>query len=93
MAAGPVPSTKTARKRAVVAAVKTVSGYLGNTPAVCRASYIDPRVFDRFQAGVTIRPVLDVALEDEDLDIAILHGEVEESLVELLEDAPAARAA
>jgi DNA topoisomerase-1 len=93
VASGPMPSSKTARKRAVVAAVKTVAGYLGNTPAVCRASYIDPRVFDRFQAGVTIRPVLDVALEDEDLDIAVLHGEVEDSLVDLLEDAPAARAA
>jgi DNA topoisomerase-1 len=93
VASGPMPRSMTARKRAVVAAVKTVAGYLGNTPAVCRASYIDPRVFDRFQAGVTIRPVLDVALEDEDLDIAVLHGEVEESLVELLEDAPAARAA
>jgi DNA topoisomerase-1 len=93
VASGPMPRSMTARKRAVVAAVKTVAVYLGNTPAVCRASYIDPRVFDRFQAGVTIRPVLDVALEDEDLEIAVLHGEVEESLVELLEDAPAARAA
>ena len=26
--------------------------------AVCRASYIDPRVFDRFEAGETIRPAL-----------------------------------
>jgi DNA topoisomerase-1 len=73
--------------------VKTVSGYLGNTPAVCRASYIDPRVFDRFQAEATIGPVLDVALEDEDLDIAVLHGQVEEAVIELLADAPAARAA
>ena len=29
--------------------------YLGNTPAVCRASYIDPRVLDAYDAGVTIR--------------------------------------
>jgi DNA topoisomerase IB len=50
--------TKTARRRALVRAVKEVSHYLGNTPAVARASYIDPRVFDRFQAGATIRPVL-----------------------------------
>jgi DNA topoisomerase IB len=27
---------------------------MGNTPAVCRASYIDPRVFDRFDSGQTI---------------------------------------
>ena len=93
VASRPWPSSKTGRKRAVVSAVKTVSGYLGNTPAVCRASYIDPRVFDRFQAGVTIGPVLDVALEDEELDIAVLHGRVEEAVIDLLEDAPAARAA
>jgi DNA topoisomerase I len=93
IASRPAPSSKTARKRAETAAVKTVARYLGNTPAVCRASYIDPRVFDRYHAGVTIRPVLDVALEDVDLDIAVLHGSVEESVVDLLEDAPAARAA
>ena len=27
---------------------------LGNTPAVARGSYIDPRVFDRFLCGWTI---------------------------------------
>jgi DNA topoisomerase-1 len=34
--------------------VKSVAFYLGNTPAVCRASYIDPRVFDRYLSGWTI---------------------------------------
>lgn len=29
-------------------------GYLSNTPAVCRRSYIDPRAFDRFDSGETI---------------------------------------
>src|SRR3954449_10849648 len=38
--------TKTARRRAVTRAVKEVAGHLGNTPAVARASYIDPRVID-----------------------------------------------
>ena len=46
--------THGARKRAVARAVKTVAGYLDNTPAVCRNSYIDPRVIDRFNAGTTI---------------------------------------
>ena len=32
--------------------------YLGNTPAVCRASYIDPRVFDAYKGGLIIRPAL-----------------------------------
>ena len=52
--AGEVPSSKTARKRRINDAVKGVAFFLGNTPAVCRASYIDPRVFDRFRSGWTI---------------------------------------
>ena len=51
------PAGKTARKRAVSAAVKQVAHYLGNTPAVARSSYIDPRVVDRFQDGQTIAPL------------------------------------
>ena len=51
--------TKASRKRAVKRAVDEVATYLGNTPAVCRASYIDPRVFDAFDARLTIRPALE----------------------------------
>ena len=50
--------TKTARKRAASAATKRVAGYLSNTPAVCRAAYIDPRVFDRYDSGQTIHSSL-----------------------------------
>jgi DNA topoisomerase I len=50
------PATKTARKRAITTAVKQVALYLGNTPAVARSSYIDPRVFDCFLSGDTIAP-------------------------------------
>jgi DNA topoisomerase I len=46
--------TKTARKRTVNATVRLVSQQLGNTPAVARRSYIDPRVFDRYRAGTVI---------------------------------------
>jgi DNA topoisomerase IB len=62
--------TKTGRKRAIVHAIKEVARYLGNTPAVARASYIDPRVFDRFNDGVTI----DLALIDtpEQVEPAVL---------------------
>jgi DNA topoisomerase IB len=52
------PLSPSARKRAANAAVKQVAVYLSNTPAVCRASYIDPRVFDRFDSGETIAPAL-----------------------------------
>jgi DNA topoisomerase I len=44
----------TSRKRVVSSVVREVADSLGNTPAVCRASYIDPRVIDRFLNGETI---------------------------------------
>jgi DNA topoisomerase I len=58
LGAMPVPDSKTARKRRINDAVKGVAAFLGNTPAVCRASYIDPRVFDRYRGGVSIAPAL-----------------------------------
>ena len=50
------PRSEAAAKRAISRAVKQVSEALGNTPAVCRASYIDPRVLDRYRDGKTINP-------------------------------------
>jgi DNA topoisomerase IB len=52
------PTTRTARKRTVRAAYVRVSEQLGNTPAVCKASYVDPRVVDRFENGETIADAL-----------------------------------
>ena len=48
------PRSERERRRVIADAVKTVSESLGNTPAVCRASYIDPRVWERYRSGVTI---------------------------------------
>lgn len=47
---GPVRGRR-ARSKAEVAAVKATSSALGNTPAVARGSYIDPRVFSRYRRG------------------------------------------
>jgi len=44
----------TARKRAVTRVVKEVADKLGNTPAVCRARYIDPRIVDLYLDGTTV---------------------------------------
>jgi DNA topoisomerase-1 len=44
----------TSRKRVVSSVVREVAESLGNTPAVCRASYVDPRLIDRFLNGETI---------------------------------------
>jgi DNA topoisomerase I len=48
------PASDSAAKRTITRAVKTVATALGNTPAVCRRSYIDPRIFDRYRDGETI---------------------------------------
>ncbi|AFM18871.1 topoisomerase IB [Mycolicibacterium chubuense NBB4] len=48
------PTSKTAVKRAASAVMKEVSQELGNTPAVARASYVDPRVVVGYERGVTI---------------------------------------
>ena len=46
--------TKASRKRAVSTAMKEVASYLGNTPTIARSSYVDPRVIDLYEDGVTI---------------------------------------
>lgn len=47
---GPVESV-TAVNAAIIEAVKHTATILGNTPAIAKGSYIDPRVFDRFRDG------------------------------------------
>ena len=44
-------SSKTAINKQVVAAIDAVAGHLGNTRAVCRKCYVDPRVTDAFENG------------------------------------------
>jgi DNA topoisomerase IB len=57
--AGHDPSASAAqRKKAKAEAVEVVAEQLNNTAAVARGSYIDPRVFDRFDSGETIAPAL-----------------------------------
>jgi DNA topoisomerase IB len=46
--------------RAIDAAVRDAAGLLGNTRAVARRSYIDPRVFDRYLSGWTIGGAIDL---------------------------------
>ncbi|MGY2130296.1 DNA topoisomerase IB [Blastococcus sp. SYSU DS0617] len=59
------PTSRTARKKIVSAAYRQVSEQLGNTPAVCKASYVDPRVVDRFEHGETVAEALREAAEAE----------------------------
>lgn len=43
------PTSPTDAKRKITVCVKAVSGLLGNTPTVCRTSYVHPRVFEMFE--------------------------------------------
>lgn len=60
------PTSRRGRERVIAAAIKQVSEQLGNTPAVARRAYVDPRVLDRYRAGSTID--LDAATRDAHLD-------------------------
>ena len=62
--------------------MKEVSTYLGNTPAVARASYVDPRLIDLFNDGITIDPAL--AVGKHDLAGGTTHGRIERAVHELL---------
>ncbi|GAA4603651.1 DNA topoisomerase IB [Actinoplanes octamycinicus] len=48
--AGPQP-TKTKRRKVVAQAMREVADKLGNTPAVARASYVDPRLLEKYENG------------------------------------------
>jgi DNA topoisomerase-1 len=48
------PVNKTVIKRVESAVMKEVSEELGNTPAVARASYVDPRVVEGYEKELTI---------------------------------------
>jgi DNA topoisomerase IB len=81
---GEVAHTKTGRKRAIRRAVEEVSRYLGNTPAVCRASYIDPRVIDAYEGGVIVGP--EAIASEERADVLPIHQRsVERAVLRLLE--------
>jgi DNA topoisomerase IB len=38
--------------------MREVADHLGNTPAVARASYVDPRLIEQFEQGHTVLPTL-----------------------------------
>ncbi|MBW3669221.1 MAG: DNA topoisomerase IB, partial [Actinobacteria bacterium] len=82
-------TSPTGRKRAVTRAIAEVAHYLGNTPAVCRSSYIDPRIVDRYHAGVTIADALHRLGKDAEFGQLSTQGFVEEAVLDLLADAPA----
>jgi DNA topoisomerase-1 len=55
---GPIEGARE-RQRAVARVCRLAAELLGNTPAVCRASYIDPRVIDHFLDGLTLSSLME----------------------------------
>lgn len=85
------PETKAARERIKRRAVKDVARLLGNTPAVCRASYIDRRVFDRFDGELTVGGVIH-RLPDDAAEWPQVQGAIERGVLDLLEGREESRA-
>ena len=56
MAAGGAQQSQRARSRAIREAMEAAAEVLGNTPAIAKKSYVDPRIVDLFSAGETIDP-------------------------------------
>ena len=84
-AEGGVPKSERTRKRVVNQAVKQVSEHLGNTPAVARSSYIDPRVLEQFGEGRTVLPALrKLAGPMPDLTDDATRAQVERAVVRLI---------
>jgi DNA topoisomerase IB len=81
-------SSESARRRAVARAMREVAEYLGNTPAVARGSYVDPRVVDLFEDGVTIERQLRRLGEGATFGQPATHGAIERAVLRLLRTAP-----
>ncbi|MFB9253506.1 DNA topoisomerase IB [Sphaerisporangium melleum] len=75
---------RTGRKRAVSRVMNEVADYLGNTPAVARASYVDPRVIEAFERGRTIERALGRLGAGVGFGRLATHGEVERAVIGLL---------
>jgi DNA topoisomerase IB len=83
----------TARKRAVTRVVKEVAEKLGNTPAVCRASYIDPRIIDLYDHRITIAPQLEALGDEASYGSPAFQGAIEQAVLSLLREPEAQRLA
>lgn len=84
LAVSRMAETDTARKRAIARVMREVAEYLGNTPAVARASYVDPRVIGAYETGRTIGHALTELGAGVDPGKLATHGEVERAVIELL---------
>jgi DNA topoisomerase-1 len=78
------PTDARRRKRAVVAAIKETAQQLGNTPAICRASYVSPSVVGAYQRGRVVDRQFAAVEELIALKLRGLHGS-EKALLRLMQ--------
>ncbi|MEU2923651.1 DNA topoisomerase IB [Streptomyces sp. NPDC007251] len=79
-----VARSEAARRRAIARAAREVAGYLGNTPAVCRASYINPRVIELYEEGVTVAAALPQLGDEGPYGIPATQGPAERAVLRML---------
>ncbi|WP_181706200.1 DNA topoisomerase IB [Chthonobacter rhizosphaerae] len=61
-----MPETKTSVRKALRAAIVDVSAKLGNTPSVCRKSYVHPEVLTAFEEGALALAIEEQAASEAD---------------------------
>jgi DNA topoisomerase IB len=89
LATSPIsPTTQAKRKRAVAQAMREVAEYLGNTPAVARKAYVDPRVIDLYEDGTTIERALRRLGPSPDLTVPENYAVAERAVGKLLRQSP-----
>jgi DNA topoisomerase IB len=84
-AEGPAGDSEAARRRHEAHAVQQVAHQLGNTPAVARRAYVDPRVVASYENGATVD--LDDTDADDTFEAVDDIEDVEAAVIELIEDA------
>lgn len=57
LAAPPPLTSQRSRQRRIGEAIGAVADLLGNTPAVARSAYVDPRIVELFNEGVVLDPI------------------------------------
>jgi DNA topoisomerase-1 len=79
---GAAPRSQRKQKSAVTRTMKAVAETLGNTPAVCKRSYVDPVLVTHFEEGRTIAAALREAGPRDD---QAMRSHIERAVLELLD--------
>jgi DNA topoisomerase IB len=83
LAEAPEPASESSRRSLLTEVMKRVADDLGNTPAVARSAYVDPRVVEQQEEGRTIARPLD-RIGSDDLSRPAKRAAIESSVIRLL---------